>query len=670
MFSPPALSWPLLAASWAPLGVQSPDSAALHDQARSLQVRFERQRVRALPRTLGGGSRECDETIGRLCVWDDGDEQDPRPEPPEVGRDRNELLAELAVLADSIPGDHWLFGQRIRYLAEAGRLEDAESLATACGLPDRWRCDAYLGFALHLQGRVPASANAFDRALAAMPTDLRAEWTDPAPLLDGPLRDWTDDQPDSALALSRLWTLADPLYLAPGNDRWTGHLTRWTYAMSSEGARNPHGMQWADDLTEAAVRYGWSVAWEKGWPRGGEATPPVVGRDPPAAYRTFPPAALLDPSEDDAIVPWVPPRGHARSAYLAPHLDSLGVLDGQVGRFWRRGSVLIVAAAAVPEWPDAESDPPDAGPDPSVPEPDTSAPRPDPGAQRDGASVLSDPLTPIPSPSPSAAGLFLIAAQAPPATRPPERPSDRPADRLDLDLDLALDLRVAPDSTGAVRLAGEVAPTAWGVASLEVWDRKRRRAQRMRVGMGLGPVPPDVFALSDLMLLEPVGEPAADPPNMPLPGPAAKPPNTPLPEPAPPDVREPPAGPGPTTFQEMVRSLRLGAVAAGDEALGVALEVYGLGYRPEAVGFRAWVEDRDPSALRRLARRLGLGGPAEKVALQWSEAGPDRPGPFFRAFSVRLPELEPGAWEVAVEVSVAGRSPLVRRRAFTVLDSR
>lgn len=629
MFPPPALSWPLLAASWAPLGVQSPDSAALHDRARSFQVRFERQRVRALPRTLGGGSRECDETIGRLCVWDDGDEQEPRPEPPEVGRDRNELLAKLAALADSIPGDHWLFGQRIRYLAEAGRLEDAESLATTCGLPDRWRCDAYLGFALHLQGRVPASADAFDHALAAMPTNLRAEWTDPAPLLDGPLRDWMKDQPDSGVALSRLWTLADPLYLAPGNDRWTGHLTRWTYAMSSEGARNPHGMQWADDLTEASVRYGWSVAWEKGWPRGGEATPPVVGRDPPAAYRTFPPPVVLDPSEDDAIVPWVPPRGHARSAYLPPHLDSLGVLDGQIGRFWRRGSVLIVAAAAVPEWPDAEPDPPDPGSDPSAPEPD-------PGAQRDAVG----------------AGLFLIAAGAPPTVHPPERPNDRPTDRP------ALGLRAVPDSTGAVRLAGEVAPTAWGVASLEVWDQKRRRAQRMRVGMRLGSVPPDVFALSDLMLLEP-----AD-------GPAAKPPNTPLPEPAPPDAREPPAGPGPITFQEMVRSLRLGAVAAGHEALGVALEVYGLGYRPEVVGFRAWVEDRDPSALRRLARRLGLGGPAEKVALQWSEAGPDRPGPFFRAFNVRLPELEPGAWEVAVEVSVAGRSPLVRRRAFTVLDSR
>ena len=120
----------------------------------------------------------------------------------------------------------------------------------------------------------------------------------------------------------------------------------------------------------------------------------------------------------------------------------------------------------------------------------------------------------------------------------------------------------------------------------------------------------------------------------------------------------------------MVESLRLGTEAGGSEALGVAIEVYGLGYRSEAVGFRAWVEDPDPSALRRLARRLGLAGPAEKVAVQWTEAGPSRPGPLFRAFSLRLPGVDPGAWKVAVEVSVPGRAPLVRRRAFTVAESR
>ena len=587
MFPPSVLAWALLAASPSSVDSQVPDSVGLHDEARSLQRRFERHRVRELPRTLTGGSRECDEIIGRLCIWDDGDDEwTPRPEPEAIGQARDRLLAEFAVLAESIPGDHWLFGQRVRYLAEAGRLEDAEALATSCGLPDRWRCDAYLGFALHLQGRTAAATVAFDRALGAMPVALGGEWANPEPVLGGELREWLGEQPDSTRAVARLWTLADPLFLADGNDRWTGHLTRWTYAMSAEGARNPHGMRWAEDLTEAAVRYGWSISWEKGWPRGGEATAPVVGRDPPAAARTFPTRDVLEPSEDDAVLPWTLPKGHARSAYLSPYLDSLGVLDGQIGRFWRRDHILVVAAAHT-------------------------------GGPLDRAAD---------------AGLFVLNGSRSAAAGEDGR--------------LALDLRATSDSSGAVRFAGSVAPTEWGVASLETWDRHRRRARRLRVGMGLRPVPPDVFALSDLMLVEASageGEPVA------LEQAALE--RTVL---------------GPTTLEEMIKSLRTSTEAYGEDVLGVALEVYGLGYRAEAVGLRAWVEDRSPSAFRRLARRLGLAGPAEIVSVQWDEAGPDQPGPFLRVFGIRLPRLDAGAYDVAVEVSVPGRLPLTRRRAFTV----
>lgn len=596
MFPFSVLAWTWLAASPASVGgeapaflrVQPPDSVALHREARNLQSRFERHRVRDLPRTLAGGSRECDEVIGRLCIWDEADDEwNPRPEPPTIRRARNVLLTDLAALADAIPGDHWLFGQRIRYLAEADRLEDAEALASSCGLPDRWRCAAYLGFALHLQSRTVEAARAFDRALASMPDELAAEWRDPEPVLGGRLLEWAGEQPDSAGAVARLWELADPLLLAPGNDRWTGHLARWTYAMSFGNARNPHGMRWGRDLTQAAVRYGWSVAWEKGWPSGGTAASPVVGRDPPAAARTFPSRDVLAPSEDDSVLTWTLPPGHARSAYLSPHLDSLGALDGQIGRFWRRDHVLIVAAASVPEWPDL--DPP----------------------QRSAR-----------------AGLFLIDGANGPV----------------------LDLRTTPDSTAAVRLAGGVPHTDWGFASLEVWDPDRRRAQRLRLGMSLRPVPPDLFALSDLVLLNAGG------------------------------AGEPTSGAGePTslatfaafaTMEEVIGTLRARPRAEGNDVLGVALEVYGLGYRAESVGFRAWVEDGNPSAFRRLARRLGLAGPAEKVSVQWHEAGPDRPGPFLRVFSVRLPGLDPGAYDVVVEVSTPGRMPLSRRRAFTVPASR
>ena len=199
-----------------------PDSQSLRSHAEALQARFERLRLRAMPRTLSGGSQRCDAVIGRLCIWDDGpDARRPPPEPVETRLARLDLLVALDSVAQGIAGDHWVFGQRIRYLIEAERHADAAALARSCGLPTRWRCDAFLGYAHHRAGRVALAETAFRRTLRSMPPQLRKEWTDPAPLLDGDLRDWLALQPDSAAAVGRIWTLADPLFLVRGNDRWT-----------------------------------------------------------------------------------------------------------------------------------------------------------------------------------------------------------------------------------------------------------------------------------------------------------------------------------------------------------------------------------------------------------------------------------------------------------------
>ena len=537
------------------------DSASTLRDARELQARFERQRLRELPRVMGSGGHACDDMIGRLCIWDDGDEGWTMQEEPEaIGVARARLLDSLHSLARRIPGDPWVFGQRVRYLVEAGRLDEARSLTGACGLPETWRCDAYLGFVHHQQGRTRSAELAFRRALDAMPSDTRGDWSDPDPVLDRDLRDWLRQQADSARALARLWLLADPLFLAQGNDRWTAHLSRWAYAMSSEGAQSPHQLRWADDLTEAVVRYGWPVAWERSWPRAGQTSSYVTGRDPPAAVRTLPPREVLerDPERTGPIM-WGIEDGHARSVHLPPYLDTLGVLGGQVGRFWRRDGVTVVGAAA---------------------------------AAADGTSRLL-------------AGLF-----------------------VEQDGTLEVDVQASTDPGGTVRLSGRAPWADWGIVSLEAWDRAARRAYRLRLAMGLREIAPDLFALSDVMLLE--------------------------------------AGAEPDSFAEMLDALRGSTEVGADEALGVALEVYGLGFRAEAVDFRAWVEEREAGFFSRAARWLRIGGPKEKVSLRWQEAGPDEPQPLFRALDITLPGLEPGEYVVVVEVAVPGRSPLTGRRPFTV----
>ena len=102
------------------------------------------------------------------------------------------------------------------------------------------------------------------------------------------------------------------------------------------------------------------------------------------------------------------------------------------------------------------------------------------------------------------------------------------------------------------------------------------------------------------------------------------------------------------------------------DALGVAFEVYGLGFRSEVVGFDAWVEKRGEGVLSRAVRWLGFGGPKEEVSVSWEEVGPDRPRPLFRAFRIGLPGLDAGEYDVVVEVSVRGRSPLAGRRSLRV----
>ena len=545
---------------------QTPDSSAARSRARSLQSRFERHELRHLPRTLGGGTPECDEIIGRFCIWDEGDSGwTPKEEAEEIVTARNELLDDLEAVAREIPGDHWVFGQRIRYLFEAGRPAQARTLARRCALPDRWRCDAYLGYVLHRQEDIPGAQLAFESAVETMPEEIRVEWTDPDPVLDLDLRRWLSDQADSAGAVDRLWTLADPLFLAEGNDRWTAHQSRWVYAVSSEEARNPFGIRWGDDLTEIAVRYGWTTGWERSWPQGGLISSyAVVGRGYPEAFRAFPPRKVLGRNPSGAEpVPWDIAEGHARSVHMPPYLDSLGVLEGQAGRFWRRDGVVVMGA-----W---------------------KAPRP----------AVADPAA-----ARVRAGLF-----------------------VEQDGVLSVDVRTEVVAGSAVRLSGRAPWADWGVLSMEAWAPETRRARRLRLAMGFREVPPDVFTLSDLMLLEPGAEPVG--------------------------------------LDGLVGVLRASTVAKGDEALGLAFEVYGLRSQSESVGFKAWVEQRDEGFFRRLGRWLGLGR-KEKVTVSWQEGGPDRPGPLFRTFSIRLPYLDPGAYDVVIEVSSWGRSPLRTRRGFTV----
>ena len=566
------------------------DSTRTHRHARLLQARFERLRVRTLPRTPDGDSQECDEVVGRLCLWDDDDDDwEPKEEAPEIVAARAELLASLDSLGALLPGDHWIFGQRIQYLVEAGDLGGAEARGRRCMLPESWRCDAYLGYVHHHQMEFGRAEDAFRRAMEAMPEEVRRDWLSPGLVLDRDLRRWLAGQPDSAGALDRLWTLADPLFVAEGNDRWTGHMSRRTYSMSRERARNPHGINWGDDFTEVVVRYGWPAGWERTWPRVGRSNSSVIWQDFRGAFRTFPASKVIhrDPAVGEPVV-WSVPERHPRTTYLPPYLDSLGELDGQAGRFWRTGHVVVVAAWRAPDTVEDEDEV---------------------KGDADGSEAAGAPGEAVPVPLDTIAATVLSGLF------------------VEQEGEIRGDARADTDPGSPVRLKTRVPWADWGTLSMEAWAPAARQAYRFRAGMGFRRLPPNLFAVSDLMFLE--------------------------------------AGTEPGTLDEMVDVLRTTTEVRGGEGLGVAMEVYGLGFRREEMGMRAWVEKRNEGVLVRMGRWLRLTGPREVVSITWREAGPRNPEPLLRAFTIAVPR-EAGEYDVVVEVSVPGRSPLAVRRGFTV----
>jgi hypothetical protein len=323
------------------------DSAEISRRARDLQAQFERRRRRMLPRFYTGTTDRC-LIIGRFCEWHPPYHQDHII--PEEGKGirsaRADLLRDLEKSSAALPGDDWIVGQRIRYLAET-RDTAAIGVARACRATIWW-CEALLGLALHVTGDFPAADSAFSSALNNMPSLTRCHWTNLSPLLDddirGTYRKMACAQRDSVNA--RIWWVADPLYLTEGNERRTEHFSRMTHTALWKDAMNTFGMSWGGDLAEITLRFGWAEKWTQ---QPSAATslhpePVVTGHEREPGYHFFltrrPPdsvAQIVDSLFDINQYP-------AREKYSPSYTRALVRLDAQVARFRRGDSTRVVAA--------------------------------------------------------------------------------------------------------------------------------------------------------------------------------------------------------------------------------------------------------------------------------------------------------------------------------------
>ena len=321
------------------------DSSEVSHRARDLQARFESRRRHMLPRFSSGPPDRC-LIIGRFCEWHPNTQDYVVPdEGNDIRRARAELLRDLERAGNAVPGDDWIIGQRIRYLVE-GHDSSAISVARSCKAT-RWWCDALVGLALHVNGNFAAADTAFSLALQEMPSETRCQWLDLTPLLDDDVRDtyrkMSCAQREAANA--RIWWVADPLYITPGNERRTEHFSRMLYAAVQQNAANTYGSRWGGDLAELTLRFGWAEKWTQEPPGsmpGAQIS--VAGHEPEPGFHFFltrqPPDTLAQIDDSLFEIGQSPPR----EQYAPPYAHAFAALDAQVARFRRGDSTRIVAA--------------------------------------------------------------------------------------------------------------------------------------------------------------------------------------------------------------------------------------------------------------------------------------------------------------------------------------
>ena len=334
------------------LTLQGQDSVAMLRAARGAQNKFESIRLNNLSWSWGSGGGECSEIIGRYCIThgDSDDKWKPPAEPRRVAVERDALISTLDSAALRIPGDQWIAGQRIRYLLEADRHEEAFAAAQACK-SEKWWCTSLAALVEHDRGRFHEADSLFATVLAEMPRKEHLRWSDLRILLKGDdlriFRQATPERKDSLA--SWLWWLADPLWMRAGNERRTEHYARYVMDLVYKDSRTPEGASWARDLGEILIRYGPMRGWERVRPNGSSmGRPDVIGHFMPNGREFLPNVRWFD--DRTAIGPdeWSLEADGTRTEYMPPYASSFHPLEHQVAVFRRGDSALVVAAYQLP----------------------------------------------------------------------------------------------------------------------------------------------------------------------------------------------------------------------------------------------------------------------------------------------------------------------------------
>ena len=595
--------------------VSEADSLELLAKAKDVQTRFERYREERIPPELGTGGRGCDDLVGRFCLRfggedDDGEWQVPK-EPVEFGMARVRVLRDLAEIAEEIPGDEWILGQRVYYMGEVGNWDRAEQLARQCGGSERWWCTALIGMIRHAKGEWIEAAEVFEQALAQMPSEVATDWQAPTFLLDEGGSDAFKDSADKQSMADRMWLLADPLYMVDGNDRKTEQYTRQVLIRIRDGAANAYGVEWGDDIAQLTLRYGAEKAWERrrGVPSANlQDTRSIVGRHHPKSQEFMPPGpAMVSPSDVPADA-WELEKAKTHTGYAPPYAPDLDMLDTQVARF-RRGDSLLVVGAFAPEGPKQRRPQQRVANNSGLI--DLRARRNESREDRQrrsnpfGSSEVAEPFIPeepeVAAPVESA--LFLV--------------DESTSERYEVH---------GEGPEGAFQL---YVPNGHYIVSVEAFSPDEQKAWRDRHGVWQEEMPFGLASVSDLLVLNGGGD-------------------------------------NPETLAEAVPMAMAAIRIASGERFKLAWELYGLAIGENAQ-VRIGIDDGGLSLLERAGRFFRVLEPDNPLVMSWEEAGPDVLGTVFRSVELNLPDMEPGDYTLTVEIQLAGREAMTVGRKITIV---
>jgi len=319
---------------------------------RAAQEGFETFRRRNAPVfTVRSGPDRCDERVGRFCYWYEEDSPDPPNESERITEARTRLIEQIDSVGRLWPNDKWVSGQRVRYLTEARRYDDAVRAAQSCTSREWW-CRAVQGFAFHVAGRYEEADSAYEAALRLMSDGERCNWRDLKLLLDDDqLKRYREQGCSRRLPLEqRIWWLSRPMLSGRGNDARTEYYSRLMMAHFVEDAPSAYAMGFDFDERELTLRYGWPIAWTRS-PQpslvaGGE--PSLVGHERTPAHPYLPVRSVLDNPASSDSAGWrskgIPP---VRSRYAPAYARRLIPLEHQSALFRRGDSAMVMVAWSV-----------------------------------------------------------------------------------------------------------------------------------------------------------------------------------------------------------------------------------------------------------------------------------------------------------------------------------